>query len=174
MCKHFANKPIGVINMKKKAMYSGSFDPLTFGHLDIIERASGLVDKLYVSVTENVNKRTTFTAIERKQLIEESIGHLKNVEVVLCDILTVELANKLSANFLIRGLRAVTDFEYELQLALANRTLNSEIETIFLMTSGKHSFLSSSMVKEIARYGGDTTELVPKHIGEALIKKFNN
>ena len=155
----------------KIGIYPGSFDPVTFGHIDIIERASKMFDKVYVLVSFNNAKNAFFTPDERVEIIKEVIKPNKNVEVISSNKLTVEVAKELGATVLIRGLRAVTDFEYELQMASTNRTLNSDIETIFLMTNTQYSYLSSHLVKEIFALHGNISHFVPKYVEDRLIRK---
>ena len=155
-------------------VYPGTFDPVTNGHLDIIKRGLPLFDKLYVVVPKNVQKNALFTTIERVELLKEVLKDYQNIEVVSTDELTVNFAEGVHANAMLRGLRMVSDFEYELQLATLNRHLNNKIETIFIMSSHEYSFLSSSSVKEIASFGGDVSEFVPSVVKEALIKKYKN
>ena len=155
------------------AVYPGTFDPITSGHLDIIRRSCRLFDHVYVAVAADTGaKRTLFTPEERVAMIGEVTGDLKRVEVTSFSGLLVEYARSLRATALIRGLRAVSDFEYELELALMNRHLESTIETVFLMTNGSYSFISSSMVKEVARLGGDVSDKVPPAVDRALKQKF--
>ncbi|HAX74176.1 MAG TPA: pantetheine-phosphate adenylyltransferase [Firmicutes bacterium] len=159
--------------MKKIGIYPGSFDPVTNGHLDIIERGYDLFDKLYIAVAENINKKTLFTVDERVAMLKKATEHLDKVEVVVCDnALVVDFANELGAKTILRGLRAVTDFEYEFQIATTNKRLEPEIETVFLMTKAENMFLSSSTTKEVARFGGDVSSFVPSFVKEALIKKY--
>lgn len=146
------------------AIYPGSFDPITLGHLDIIERGCQLFDRLVVAVLRNPNKMPMFTVQERLEQIRLATRHLPNLEVDCFDGLTVNYAQMRQAKALIRGLRAISDFEAELQMAHINKTLSSEIETVFLATSNEYSFLSSSVVKEIAKFGGPIDHLVPPHI----------
>lgn len=146
------------------AIYPGSFDPITLGHLDIIERGCRLFDRLVVAVLRNPNKMPMFTVQERLEQIRLTTRHLPNLEVDSFDGLTVNYAQMRQAKALIRGLRAISDFEAELQMAHINKTLSSEIETVFLATSNEYSFLSSSVVKEIAKFGGPIDHLVPPHI----------
>ena len=155
----------------KIGIYPGSFDPITFGHIDIIERASKMFDKLYVLVSFNSAKNAFFTPDERVEIIKEVIKPIKNVEVISSNKLTVEVAKELEATALIRGLRAVTDFEYELQMASTNRTLNNNIETVFLMTNTQYSYLSSHLVKEIFALHGNISHFVPKYVEDRLIQK---
>ncbi|MBU1144297.1 MAG: pantetheine-phosphate adenylyltransferase [Firmicutes bacterium] len=157
----------------KVGYYPGSFDPITFGHLDIIVRGAKLFDKLYVAVSHNPNKITLFSSEERIQLVKEVIMNIPNVEVVQSDMLTVEHCKILGASHVLRGLRAVTDYDYEFQLTNFNRKISSDIDTVFLMTDGEYSFLSSSSVRELAEFGGDVTPFVPKVVKEAIDKKIN-
>lgn len=154
------------------AVYPGSFDPITNGHLDIIERASRLYDKLIVGVLSNGNKNPLFTSDERMQMIREVTKHLDNVEVDTFEGLLVDFANSKNATVIVKGLRTVADFEYEFQMALLNKTLNPEYETMFMMTNTKYSYISSSMVKELARFHGDLTGLVPCDIIEKIKEKY--
>ncbi|MBC1398297.1 pantetheine-phosphate adenylyltransferase [Listeria fleischmannii] len=159
--------------MKEKiAVCPGTFDPITNGHLDIIERAAKTFDVIFVSVLKNASKKPLFSLSERIQLIEEATKHLPNVRVESSEGLLVDYAKKKRATVVIRGLRAVTDFEYELQIAAMNRTLDAELETFFVMTNPKYSFLSSSMIREVASYNGDVASLVPKNVNEALLVKY--
>ena len=146
------------------AIYPGSFDPITLGHLDIITRSSKLYDKVVVVVSRNPTKNPLFTVEERMAQIRKTTQHLENVEVDSFDGLTVNYAKGLNAKVLLRGLRVLSDFEKELQMAHTNKTLSNEIETVFLATSTEYGFLSSSLVKEIAKFGGPIDHLVPKHI----------
>ncbi len=154
------------------AVYPGSFDPITNGHLDIIERASKIFDKVIVGVLNNNSKNPLFTADERVMLIEKVTGNLQNVEVSCFDGLLVDFASHHNANVIIKGLRTVNDFEYEFQMALLNKTLNGECETMFMMTNSKYSYISSSMVKELARYNGDLAGLVPSEIIHYIKDKY--
>lgn len=158
--------------MKKKGIYPGSFDPLTYGHLDLIARGSKVFDKLYIAITSNISKNNFFTIEERIEMLELATTPFENVEVVVCDTLISEFANKMNANFLIRGLRAVTDFEYELQMASTNLLLNPNVDTVFMMTKTEYSYYSSSMVKEIAKFGGDISKFVPEQVATRLHKKI--
>lgn len=154
-------------------LYPGSFDPVTFGHIDIIERASKMFDKLYVLVSFNSQKHALFSPEERVEMITEAIKPTKNVEVISSSELTVEVAKSLGVTVLVRGLRAVTDFEYELQMASTNRTLNNDIETIFMMTSTQYSYLSSTLVKEIIALNGNISHFVPKFVEDRLKQKIS-
>ncbi|EAG9290861.1 pantetheine-phosphate adenylyltransferase [Listeria monocytogenes] len=156
----------------KIAVIPGTFDPITNGHLDIIERAAKIFDVLYVSVLNNSSKKPLFTIEERMEMIKQVTAHLPNVQVESASGLTVDYAAKRGATAIVRGLRAVSDFEYEMQIASMNRTLNADIETFFVMTNTKYSFLSSSMVKEVAQYQGDISELVPESVNKAVQAKF--
>lgn len=158
----------------KISIYPGSFDPITNGHIDIIERASKISDKLIVSVLNNVEKKSLFTVDERVQMIKESTKHFQNVEVDSFDGLLVDYAKSKNANIIIRGLRAVTDFEYELQLAQTNRELYNKVETLFLLTSIQYSYLSSSIVKQVAAENGDISKFVPDFVVNKLKEKYNN
>ncbi|WP_026082826.1 pantetheine-phosphate adenylyltransferase [Mastigocladopsis repens] len=146
------------------AIYPGSFDPITLGHLDIIQRGSRLFAQVIVAVLRNPNKNPLFTVQKRLEQIRLSTKHLSNVEVDAFDGLTVNYAQMREAQVLLRGLRAISDFEVELQMAHTNKTLSNEIETVFLATSNEYSFLSSSVVREIAKFGGSIDHLVPPHV----------
>lgn len=153
-------------------IYPGSFDPVTNGHLDIIERASKICDKLIVAVLVSHFKTPLFTMDERVDLLKRVVSHCTNVEIECFSGLLVDYVNKKQANVIIKGLRAVSDFEYELQMTLLNKKQAPDIETLFMMSSINYSFLSSSMVKELARYGGNIKGLVPECIEEDIINKF--
>jgi pantetheine-phosphate adenylyltransferase len=155
------------------AVCPGSFDPITFGHLDIIRRGAKVFDMVYVSVMNNSSKNPLFSVEERMSLIKEVTKDLPNVKVDEHSGLLVEYAKSVNANAIIRGLRAVSDFEYEMQITSMNRVLNDEIETFFIMTNSQYSFLSSSIVKEVSKYNGNISELVPPVVKSALDKKFN-
>ncbi|MEJ5367747.1 MAG: pantetheine-phosphate adenylyltransferase [Bryobacteraceae bacterium] len=152
------------------AVYPGSFDPVTYGHLDLIERCAPLVDKLWVAVLRNANKQPMFSAEERVEMLREATRHLGNVEVDSFDGLLVEYARKRGACLLLRGIRAISDYEYELQMALMNRRLAPEIETMFMMAGEAFSFLSSRLVKEVIALGGNVSGLVPPQV-EAKLKE---
>lgn len=154
------------------AVYPGTFDPITYGHLDVIERASRIFDFLIVAVAENKNKSPLFTLDERIELVRAACKGFANVKVEGFGDLLVEYVKRRGAKIVVRGLRAVSDFEFEFQLALTNRRLDGEIETIFLMPRESFIFLSSRMVKEISMLGGDVSEFVPPEVERALRKKF--
>lgn len=156
----------------KIGIYPGSFDPVTFGHLDIIERGAKIVDKLIVGVLTNNVKTPLFSSEERVRMINNLTKHLDNVEAKAFDGLTVDFAHAEGATVIVRGLRAVTDFEYELQLAQTNKVIAPDIDTIFLTTNLKYSYLSSSTVKEIASFGGDIHEFVSPEIQDRMKEKF--
>jgi len=155
-----------------KAMYPGSFDPITLGHLDVIKRACRMVDELFVVVMINPLKKYFFTIDERMRLIREATKDLENVRVDSHEGLLVDYARSKGINVVIRGLRAITDFEYELQMANANRKLLPGLETVFFMTDEKYSFISSTLVKEVALLGGDISPWVPKVVLEAFKEKL--
>lgn len=156
----------------KTAIYPGSFDPVTLGHLDIIERAAALFDHLVVVVMHNQNKRPAFTPAERADMIRRVTERLPNVEVRLHDGLLADYADSVGACTIVKGLRAVSDFDNEFQMALANRRLNMHVDTAFLMTSAEYMFLSSSVVKDIAAHGGSITGFVPAALEEEILKKL--
>lgn len=158
--------------MASVAICPGSFDPITYGHLDIISRASRVFDVVYVSILNNKNKQPLFSVDERVELIEEVTKHIPNVKVDSFDGLLIHYAKSIGANSIIRGLRAVSDFEYEMQLTSMNKFLNEDIETFYIMTNNQYSFLSSSIVKEVAQYHGKIAELVPPQVEKALRLKF--
>ena len=155
----------------KKAIYPGSFDPLTLGHIDIIKRASGIVDELVV--LNNSAKNSLFSLDERVSMIEEMTKDLPNVSVTSFDGLLVEHMKQIGATIIVRGLRAVTDFEYELQIAQTNHVESPEVETIFLTASLQYSYLSSTIVKEFASYGGDISKFVPAQFIDRIYAKYN-
>ncbi|MEL6927655.1 MAG: pantetheine-phosphate adenylyltransferase [Cyanobacteria bacterium J06600_6] len=156
------------------AVYPGSFDPVTLGHIDIIERGAKLFDKVIVAVLSNPSKQPLFTVEKRIEQISKCTKHISNVEVDSFIGLTVDYAKMYNAGVLLRGLRVLSDFEKELQMAHTNKTLNSEIETVFLATTTEYSFLSSSIVKEIAQFGGDIEHLVSSHIAQDINSKYQH
>ncbi|MDY6352348.1 MAG: pantetheine-phosphate adenylyltransferase [Lachnospiraceae bacterium] len=156
----------------KIAIYPGSFDPVTLGHLDIIRRSAAMFDKLIVAVLNNSAKKSLFSVEERVSMIEEVTRDIPNVEADSFDGLMVDYAAKVGATVVIRGLRAVTDFEYELQIAQTNRVENPDIDTVFLTTSLKYSYLSSTIVKEFASYGADIEKFVPEAIVPLVLSKY--
>lgn len=158
--------------MAKYAIYPGSFDPVTKGHLDVIKRAAGLFDRLTVAVIQNPAKAATFTASERVQLLQETLQDFENVEIESFTGLLVDYARSKNVFNMVRGLRAVSDFEYEMQLSLTNRAIEARLETIFLMTDAKHSFVSSSLIKQLAQYGGEYDQFVPNFVARKLREKF--
>ena len=162
-----ATKPASVI-----AIYPGSFDPLTCGHLDLIERGARLADRLIVALLDNENKAPLFTLDERMEMLAEVTGKYANVEITCFDGLLVDFARERQANVIVRGIRAISDYEYELQMALMNRRLGPEIETVFLMAGEAYSFISSRLVKEVVSHGGSVTGLVPPLVEQRLKKRF--
>lgn len=156
----------------KIAICPGSFDPATNGHIDIIKRAGELFDRVIVAVLNNSGKKPLFSVEERVEMLRKTCSLLKNVEVDSFSGLLIEYAKSKNATAIVRGLRAVSDFEYELQMALMNKKLNQEIETVFMMTSSKYSYLSSSIVKEVAQYGGCIKGLVPEVVEYEIHKRF--
>ena len=158
--------------MIRRAIYPGSFDPVTNGHLDVIDRARKLFDEVIVAVAHNDQKHPLFSLDERLDLLRGALGKIKNVEIAPLGGLLVDFAIERKATAVIRGLRAISDFEFEFQMALMNRKLESTVETIFLMPKEEYTYLSSRIVKEIARLGGDVTGFVPPHVAEALRTKM--
>jgi pantetheine-phosphate adenylyltransferase len=156
----------------RTAIYPGSFDPLTNGHLDVIERAVKLFDRVVVAVAKNESKNPLFSLEERVALVRQSIKHIPNAEADSFDSLLVHYVEQRKAQAIVRGLRAISDFEFEFQLALMNRKLNENVETIFMMPKDTYTFLSSRIIKEIARLGGDVTAFVPAHVRTSLIEKL--
>lgn len=156
----------------RKAAYPGSFDPITRGHIDIIERASLLYDEVVVLIMKNQEKKWMFSFEERKRMIEKSVAHLSNVKVVLGKGLTIQMCEEIEADVMIRGIRATSDYEYEMQIATANMMLNKKIETVFLLSKPEYSFVSSSTVKEIARYHGELSQFVDDSVKAELIEYF--
>lgn len=158
---------------EKVAVVPGSFDPITKGHLDIIKRAADVFDIVYVAVLNNSSKSPLFTVEERMDLMREVTKELPNIRVESSSGLLIDYCQSKNAKAIVRGLRAVSDFEYEMQITSMNRVLDENIETFFIMTKNQYSFLSSSIVKEVAKYGGDVSELVPVEVEKALKEKFN-
>lgn len=156
-----------------KAIYPGSFDPVTYGHMDIIIRSCNIVDELIVGVLCNKAKMPLFSVEERVKMLEEVTKDLKNVRIVPFDGLLVDFTAKMNADLIIRGLRAITDFEYELQMSQTNHKLAPNIETMFLTTSIEYSYLSSTTVREIAAFGGDLSQFVPEAVAVELVKKMS-
>ena len=156
----------------KIAIYPGSFDPITNGHIDVIERAAKVFDKVYVVIGINSKKNSLFTREERFDMVQQSLAHVPAFEVVFHDGLIVDYAVSVGATAIIRGLRSVTDFEYEMQIALMNRKMQPELQTVFLMPHEKYTYLSSSIIREIARYKQNVSEFVPKAVEQKLKEKF--
>ncbi|MCG2725899.1 MAG: pantetheine-phosphate adenylyltransferase [Elusimicrobia bacterium] len=160
--------------MKQKiAVYAGSFDPVTYGHLDIIRRASKIFNHLVVSIFTNKNKKAMFTLKERKDMLKKAIGRDKNISIDCFDGLLVDYVKQKKVNVVIRGLRAISDLEYEFQIAGINRMLYKDIETVFFMPSAKYSHLSSSMVREIGKFKGDVSKLVPPYVAKIIKKRLS-
>ena len=156
-----------------QALYPGSFDPLPLGHLDVIERGASLFDQLVVAVLRNPSKNPCFSVEQRLEQIHLATAHLNNVSVAAFDGLTVDFAQDCGSDVILRGLRALSDFEYELQIAHTNKSLAPQLETLFLATATAHSFLSSSVVKEVARFGGSVGHMVPTGVAQDLARLFN-
>jgi pantetheine-phosphate adenylyltransferase len=157
----------------RTAVYPGSFDPITNGHLDVIQRAAKLFDRVIVAVAKNESKNPFFSMTQRQDLCARSVAHLPNVTVDSFTGLLVEYVERMKGDAVVRGLRAVSDFEFEFQLALMNRKLNERVETIFMMPKDTYTFISSRLVKEIARLGGDVSSFVPGVVQEALANRLN-
>lgn len=161
------------LNMTKIALVPGSFDPPTNGHIDMMKRAAHLFDQVIVSISTNSSKASLFTVAQRKNFIEEAMGAIPNIQVVAHeDGLTVDFAREVGANVMVRGLRGMADYEYEAQIAAMNHYQNEQIETVFLMTDKKYQFVSSSIIKEVAKFGGKITDLVPENVATALKEKL--
>ncbi|TFJ75247.1 pantetheine-phosphate adenylyltransferase [Carnobacterium maltaromaticum] len=159
--------------MSKKALFPGSFDPLTNGHVDTIQRAAKLFDEVIIAVLTNTSKVSLFNSNEKIDLIEKSLQHIENVKVIShVGGLTIDLAKDLEITAMIRGMRNTLDFEYETNIALMNKQLNEEIETVILLADEKYRFLSSSLIKEVARFGGDISAFVPTVVNEAIKEKY--
>ncbi len=161
-------------NVGKLAIYPGTFDPITNGHLDIIQRAVNLFDRVIVGVTTNPAKTPLFSAEERVEMIQNSVSNMSRVVVEHFDGLLMDYAQKKEASVVVRGLRAITDFEFEFQMALVNRRLAENIVTVFLMPNEKYTYLNSTIVKEVAKFNGDVHSFVPKDVGELLRKKYDH
>jgi len=166
------------MSSERTGLYAGTFDPITFGHLDLIHRALALFDHLIVAIADNPDKTPLFTADERHELISECLKTLdgdeiaQRIEVITFHGLLADLARERKATAFLRGLRAVSDFEFEFQMALTNRTLLPDVEAVFLMPNAKYSYLSSSMIKDIARYGGDVSKFVPEVVARRMAERF--
>lgn len=159
--------------MRKIALYPGSFDPVTYGHIDLIDRARQLFDEVRVAVAVNLEKKPLFSLEERVSLLKKAIGNKKGVRVDSFEGLMVNYAKAHQINIIIRGVRATSDFDYEFQIALTNRQLASHIDTVFLMPSEKHFYLSSRLIKEISRLGGNVSKFVPRFVEQALAKQWS-
>lgn len=160
--------------MKKTAIYPGSFDPVTYGHLDVIKRAVSIFGKVTVAVSHNTNKKYLFSLKERAEMLKEVTKDIKGVNVETFDGLTTQYVKKKKTNILVRGLRMTSDFDYEFQMALTNRRLDEEVETAFLMPSERFTFLSSSLLREVARLGGDVSSFVPSFVEKRLRVKLKD
>ncbi len=159
--------------MSRCAIYPGSFDPITYGHIDLIERAASVFDRVVVAVAQDVSKNTLFPIEERVDMVKESVSGIEGVSVESFKGLVIDYARSNKINVLIRGLRMVSDFEYEFQMALTNRRLDESIETVFLMPSEGHSFLSSTLIKEVVSLGADASSFIPQHVIDRLKDKLN-
>ncbi len=156
----------------KRAIYPGTFDPITNGHLNILEKAAKMFDEVILAVAQQTSKESLFTLEERTSLCVKATKHIPNVKVMIFDGLVVDFAKQMDSTIMIRGMRAVSDFEYELQLALMNKKLNQEIETVFMIPSYRYMYLSSSMIRQLAKLNADLNEFVPTDVMEALRQKF--
>jgi pantetheine-phosphate adenylyltransferase len=163
-----------ILNMETRAVYPGSFDPVTNGHIDLIQRSAALFDKVVVAILRNTEKIPLFTVEERGEMLAEAVRDLKNVSVTSFAGLLVDFVERLGASVIIRGIRAVSDYEYELQMALMNRRLSNKVETVFMLPAESYSYLSSKLVKEIAGLGGCIHGLVPADVEKRLYKKFQS
>ncbi len=155
------------------AMYAGTFDPITMGHMDVVERASAMFDRLIVGVFDTPSKTVLFSTEERMRFLQSSVQNMPTVEVRSYSGLTVDFAHELGATAMIRGLRSITDLDYEAAMVMMNRRLRPNIDTIFLYTSLEYQFVSSTLIKEVARYGGEINNLVPQHVVAALRQKYH-
>ena len=161
--------------MKRIALFPGSFDPLTMGHMDTIERGAKLFDELIIGIFVNTSKKSYFTSEEKLAIVKESVKHIPNVRVITQENeLTVSVAEKLGAKFLLRGIRSIKDYEYEKEIALMNRHLDQELETVFLLAEPKYSHISSSILKEVWTFKGDVKEYMPEAVYQALEEKREN
>ena len=158
--------------METRAVYPGSFDPVTNGHIDLIQRSAALFDHVVVAILENAEKTPLFSVEERIDMLEEAIRDLRNVSVASFEGLLVDFVEKIGASVIVRGIRAVSDYEYELQMALMNRRLSNKVETVFMLPAESYSFLSSKLVKEIAQLGGKITGFVPPGVEKRLCRKY--
>lgn len=157
----------------KRAIYPGSFDPVTFGHIDMIERSAKIVDELVVAILVNSAKNPLFSVEERVSMLREITGHVPNIKITSFHGLLIDYARKVDASIIVRGLRAVTDFEYELQIAQTNRIVDDRVDTVFLTTSLEYAYLSSTIVKEVASYGGDISHFVLEQLIDRIYAKFS-
>ena len=155
-------------------IYPGSFDPLTFGHLDIIERARNICDKLIIAVGQNILKKSLFSVEERMEMIKNCCSSINNIEIVAFSGLLADFCKEKNVNFIVKGIRNRMDIDYEYAVALMNRKLAPETETIFILSRSENSFISSSMVKEVASYGGDVSSVVPQFVNQKLTQKFSS
>jgi pantetheine-phosphate adenylyltransferase len=160
------------MNDKKTAIYPGTFDPITLGHVDIIERACNLFDHVIITIAINLSKEPLFNSSERKEMIEDAVRHMPNVSVAVFDGLVVDFAKRNNASVIIRGLRAISDFEFEFQMALMNRHLDNQISTVFLMPHEEFTYLNSSIVKNVASFGGDIKKFVTQFVEIKLFEKL--
>jgi pantetheine-phosphate adenylyltransferase len=158
--------------MNTKAVYPGSFDPVTNGHIDLIERSAAVFDRVIIAILRNADKTPLFSVEERVEMMEEATRHLDNVTVTSFAGLLVDFADQIGANVIVRGIRYISDYEYELQMALMNRRLSDKVETVFMMPAEAYSFLSSKLVKEIAQFGGSVDGFVPPVVEKRLCSKF--
>ncbi|HDY67724.1 hypothetical protein LCGC14_2531660 [marine sediment metagenome] len=158
----------------RKAIYPGTFDPVTYGHIDLIKRGSKIFDELIVAVSHNPLKKPLFTIKERTNMVSKYVKEIPNVKVDCFEGMLVDYVREMQINVILRGIRTVSDFEYEFQMALTNRVLKSDIETVFVMTSQEYSFLNSSLIKEAASLGGDISMFVPSEVGKLLQQKFTH